>query len=1493
VYCKPPDLFGALDDYVEDSEELRTPLVVLGESGSGMSALVSNWLQSYKRRSKARGMDVFNFYHAVGCTRQSMNRNSMIRRLMENLKTKFELNREVPVEAEKLAWDLPLFLEKASRKGKVLLILDGLHRLGAEDSEDSVRMTWLPLQFPPNVRVILTVSVPSIFLLSERDLEALDSTTKRPRIWAELKRRNWQELQIGSTEHSFSRGIIELYMRRSVQTDSALVATGAFKGHQDTEASSTGLLLFPGQVDAIVSHSLGSRPVFLRLMLRMLWWACQAGFCAWTLLDKWLGADDIEDLLVRILHTAELGHRSSSQSLQTCKDRCRHAGGSPAMWAAHPWHPMKQESNVDLDSQLSADFKSFTERANLLSIAKQGNNDDAAGADGRKTGADEKKNQLLVDNGNDAKNSILYSMGDQVWRARSDKAEATLELSNIDMIRRLEEFVSQVKQGGDGDVAVAPPNSAASAYAAGSDYIGSLMELMERAAAHEQRIVDPSELEPGLDVHREDTDDESEGDDENEEEPEDMELVADDPALSTLAQQEAGVPHGGRGTGDPNGTSSLDGLLSSGTGSVLSGVDENSAVMASALVSGGASSSGASGSLGFGGPDGMADRERSTARSSSAMMRGTHRRKEDVPLTELPQYLLGGSSVVKGLGELLGHALALLYVARHGLTLDELWAILASIYNENEASALEASAVQDNRVLIAVCYGYRGALEDFWRSADAKQSGRLSYKALLQGMKKVNAQFDRSDLNLLLEVADMGRSAWGTQTGGSVKIPYLELIARIERVERGHRAADNRTKVAASKQKTAATGGGGGLDDMSVPSLTGASLYDDFDNRSGLGGLGGGELSGVGAAADSAGKGGGFTIGPIMEEALLSMLRAVGVLFSAENKVLVMSHDSEALRRVVYNKYISCETKNGISSEDVDSALLATADRSPGPTTSTGEAGGSRLGSRPDTSKTAEGRQPLRPATAAESEEEEQRKVKELHRWHTRLIVYFQHQPNTLRRCEELLWHLKICRKWHTLKDTVADLKTFDLMYMGEIKELKEEFIHYWSMLTEGPLFTTNSAQKAYQANRQMQRDNQKILVDLDTAAALGLTEKEARKQLMKSQISCFDIVEEFFKSVEYWSQTSKPTITSMAQRVEKIAVFMAEFSQKSSNLPAFLRLKMDMDVLKRDFGTSFSLMEKTSLEQDEGGDKSDNVGDTAGADEENDLRLVPATSLTGVASLTPESGHENRFYYYRRWLWAQFPLLALCHASARAREEFQRLTSAGGTSKTGSVGNGLGGSMSLSATSGEIPKSSRSDSTEGTVALLQDATERSTAVTMDMLTKAQTDMTFRKNFEIKKRDPTVEPHFTVLPARLNAFIRNSVTSATDLNTLSNMTTRIRDSIENEAQKPPHKFKRTLEEDGKLFASIPFSQHTVRVQKHKTKFPSIDAMMRQAQEKKDGDELLTPQEIARLGQVCTLVSLFVSRVLYLLSRIVSFSTMTSLVAHHISLSTHFLTHFSI
>lgn len=32
-------------------------------------------------------------------------------------------------------------------------------------------------------------------------------------------------------------------------------------------------------------------------------------------------------------------------------------------------------------------------------------------------------------------------------------------------------------------------------------------------------------------------------------------------------------------------------------------------------------------------------------------------------------------------------------------------------------------------------------------------------------------------------------------------------------------------------------------------------------------------------------------------------------------------------------------------------------------------------------------------------------------RWHNAIMKYFQAQPSSLRRCEELPWHLHICRR--------------------------------------------------------------------------------------------------------------------------------------------------------------------------------------------------------------------------------------------------------------------------------------------------------------------------------------------------------------------------------------------------------------------------------------------------------------------------------------------------
>jgi hypothetical protein len=165
VYSASIDLFNKLDDYCDEQGmvESRPPFLIKGESGTGKSALLSNWLQRRERslmRSRTGNSDHFIFWHAVGCSRQSMNVNVVIKRLIVELKTRFELSRPLPKQQERYSWELPRFLDLAAKRGKVIIVIDGLNRLVNNDgSEDS--LAWLPLVFPPNVRVILSVTIPT------------------------------------------------------------------------------------------------------------------------------------------------------------------------------------------------------------------------------------------------------------------------------------------------------------------------------------------------------------------------------------------------------------------------------------------------------------------------------------------------------------------------------------------------------------------------------------------------------------------------------------------------------------------------------------------------------------------------------------------------------------------------------------------------------------------------------------------------------------------------------------------------------------------------------------------------------------------------------------------------------------------------------------------------------------------------------------------------------------------------------------------------------------------------------------------------------------------------------------------------------------------------------------------------------------------------------------------------------------------------------------
>ncbi len=126
------------------------PLVVLGESGSGKSALLANWGIKYREEHPEDHV----LLHFIGSSPDSINVTGLLRRVMLELKQHFELPDELPAQPDELREAFPLWLASAAMRGRVILILDALNQL--EDVNAAHDLGWLPRVFPRNCRVIVS-----------------------------------------------------------------------------------------------------------------------------------------------------------------------------------------------------------------------------------------------------------------------------------------------------------------------------------------------------------------------------------------------------------------------------------------------------------------------------------------------------------------------------------------------------------------------------------------------------------------------------------------------------------------------------------------------------------------------------------------------------------------------------------------------------------------------------------------------------------------------------------------------------------------------------------------------------------------------------------------------------------------------------------------------------------------------------------------------------------------------------------------------------------------------------------------------------------------------------------------------------------------------------------------------------------------------------------------------------------------------------------------
>jgi len=273
VYIGRDEYFDILDKHVESD---GPPLVILGEPGCGKSALIANWVNRYQKEIEEEAEPVprhsifsrvirravekkpLLIFHFIGASPYSADWQAMLRRIMGELKEHLGIQEEIPNKPDELRDAFSLWLNIASARRKIILILDGLNQI--EDRDAAPDLVWLPKRIPVNIRLILST-------LPGRPLE-------------EIKRRNWSSLTISALEQQERKELIVQYLSQYRK---------ALSEHQ---------------LNLIATRSQSANPLYLRILLEEL-----RVFGSYELLDKainfYLEAKDVSELYKRVLERWE------------------------------------------------------------------------------------------------------------------------------------------------------------------------------------------------------------------------------------------------------------------------------------------------------------------------------------------------------------------------------------------------------------------------------------------------------------------------------------------------------------------------------------------------------------------------------------------------------------------------------------------------------------------------------------------------------------------------------------------------------------------------------------------------------------------------------------------------------------------------------------------------------------------------------------------------------------------------------------------------------------------------------------------------------------------------------------------------------------------------------------------------------------------------------------------------------------------------------------
>lgn len=220
TYIGRADHFRTLDHHIDNQSG---PLVLLGDSGSGKSALLANWVVHWRKKHPKD----FIFQHYIGGTPDSADHWQLIKRLMAEIKKWSDDPTELPTSHDDIARDFRLWLAKARLKAqhdcvRCILIIDALNQL--DDHDNSRLLGWLPPDvFTGPLRLIVST-------LPGDTLEA-------------IKQHNWDTLYVEHLTDCERRHMIVDYLQRFGKTLDAI------------------------RIDRIIAIPATANPLYLKILL--------------------------------------------------------------------------------------------------------------------------------------------------------------------------------------------------------------------------------------------------------------------------------------------------------------------------------------------------------------------------------------------------------------------------------------------------------------------------------------------------------------------------------------------------------------------------------------------------------------------------------------------------------------------------------------------------------------------------------------------------------------------------------------------------------------------------------------------------------------------------------------------------------------------------------------------------------------------------------------------------------------------------------------------------------------------------------------------------------------------------------------------------------------------------------------------------------------------------------------------------------------------------